>query len=55
MMTRNVCSLASDAEVGEAAQYMWQAGIHRLLVLDAGELSGILSMSDLARVLATST
>jgi CBS domain-containing protein len=55
VMTRNVCSLASDAEVGEAAQYMWQAGIHRLLVLDEGELSGILSMSDLARVLATST
>jgi CBS domain-containing protein len=55
VMTRNVCSLASDAEVGEAAQYMWQAGIHRLLVLDEGELSGILSMSDIARILATST
>jgi predicted transcriptional regulator len=52
VMTRNVCSLASDAEIGEAAQYMWQAGIHRLLVLDEGGISGILSMSDVARVVA---
>jgi CBS domain-containing protein len=54
VMSRNVRSLGPDAEIGEAAQYMWQAGIHRLLVLDQGELSGILSMSDVARILATS-
>ncbi|MEO5816835.1 MAG: CBS domain-containing protein [Gemmatimonadaceae bacterium] len=55
VMTRTICSLAPDAEVGEAAQVMWQAGIHRLLVLEDGQLSGILSMSDLARVLAAAT
>jgi len=55
VMTRAICSLPPDAEVGEAAQYMWRAGIHRLLVLEDGQLSGILSMSDVARVLATVT
>jgi CBS domain-containing protein len=55
VMTRNVCSLGPEADIGEAAQYMWQAGIHRLLVLDDGELAGILSMSDVARIMATST
>jgi len=54
VMTRNVYSLAPNAEVAEAAQYMWQVGIHRLLVLDQGELAGILSMSDVARIMATS-
>ncbi len=52
VMTRIVYSLAPDAEIGAAAQVMWQAGIHRLLVLDNGRLSGIISMSDVARVLA---
>lgn len=55
VMTRTICSLPPEAPVAEAAQFMWQAGIHRLLVLDAGHLSGILSMSDVARVLATET
>jgi CBS domain-containing protein len=53
VMTRTICSLPPDAEVGEAAQYMWRAGIHRLLVLEGRHLSGILSMSDVARILAT--
>ncbi|MEO8623488.1 MAG: CBS domain-containing protein [bacterium] len=55
VMSRSVCSLAPDAKVDEAAEVMWQAGIHRLLVLDNGRLRGIVSMSDLARVLATSS
>jgi CBS domain-containing protein len=55
VMTRTVCSLPPGADVTEAAQYMWQAGIHRILVLEKGRLAGILSMSDLARVLATAT
>jgi CBS domain-containing protein len=55
VMTRTICSLSPEAAVTEAAQYMWQAGIHRLLVLDEGHLMGILSMSDVARVLATAS
>jgi CBS domain-containing protein len=53
IMTRAICSLPADAEIGEAAQYMWQAGIHRVLVLEDGHLAGILSMSDIARLAAT--
>ena len=53
VMTHTVCSLPPDAEVGEAAQLMWGEGIHRLLVLEDGHLRGILSMSDVARILAT--
>ncbi len=53
VMTRKVCFLPPDASVSEAARYMWQARIHRLLVLEDGQLRGILSMSDAARVLAT--
>jgi CBS domain-containing protein len=53
VMTRTICSLPPDADVGKAAQYMWQVGIHRLLVLEEGHLKGIVSMSDVARILAT--
>lgn len=53
VMTRRICSLPPDAEVTEAARYMWQAGIHRILVLEGEHLAGILSMSDLAAVLST--
>jgi len=55
VMTRTVCSLPPDASVAEAARYMWQAGIHRVLVLEGGHLRGIISMSDVARVLAAET
>jgi predicted transcriptional regulator len=53
VMTRTVCSLPPDAAVGEAARYMWQAGIHRLLVMEEGCLAGILTTSDIARLAAT--
>ncbi|MEO8621444.1 MAG: CBS domain-containing protein [bacterium] len=53
VMTRDICSLSSDADVGEAARYMWRLGIHRLVILDQGHLAGILSMSDLAQVVGT--
>ena len=53
VMTRRICWLPPDAEVTEAARYMWQAGIHRVLVLEGEHLTGILSMSDLAAVLST--
>ena len=52
VMTRSVRWLPPDASVRRAAAYMWHAGIHRLLILEGGRLRGILSMSDVARVLA---
>lgn len=52
VMTRAICALPPEAGVVEAAKYMWQAGIHRLLVLENGNLAGILSMSDIGRILA---
>lgn len=55
VMSRAIRSMPPDADVGDAAAYMWQAGIHRLLVLEGNHLSGILSMSDVARILATAT
>ncbi len=53
VMTRAICSLPPEARVSEAAQYMWYADVHRLLVLDQGHLVGILSTSDVARAVAT--
>lgn len=51
-MTRSVCSLSSDAEVPPAADYMRREGIHRLLVMDGGQLSGIVSAMDIAKAVA---
>ena len=52
VMTCEICSLPPHALVTEAAQYMWKAGVHRLLVLERGHLAGILSTSDVARAVA---
>ena len=52
-MTRDVCSLSSDAPVTQAAEYMVRAGIHRLLVIDDGALAGIVSSTDISRVVAS--
>lgn len=51
-MTRNICSLPSDADVSMAADYMQRAGVHRLLVIDGGQLRGIVSAMDIARAVA---
>ncbi len=55
VMTSHVRSLPPDALVTEATALMWQTGIHRLLVLEDGHLRGIVSMSDVARVMATTS
>ena len=52
VMTREICSMPPYALLTDAAQYMWKAGVHRLLVLEAGHLAGILSTSDVARAVA---
>ena len=52
VMTRQVCSISPQAFLTDAAQYMWKAEVHRLLILDRGTLVGILSSSDVSRAVA---
>jgi CBS domain-containing protein len=52
VMTRDVVSQPSSATVKKAAQYMLDAGIHRILVIDAGELKGIITTTDIVRAVA---
>lgn len=52
VMTREICSMPPHALLTDAAQYMWKAGVHRLLVLESGHLAGIVSTSDVARAVA---
>jgi len=40
--------VAAEASIGEAAQLMRQHDIRRLPVRDGGEITGVISMSDLA-------
>lgn len=51
-MSRNVCSLPSNADVRAAADYMRRTGVHRVLVMDDGQLSGIVSTMDVAAAVA---
>lgn len=51
-MTRDLVSVAIDATVDEIARTMLEHRIHRVLVIDDGALSGIVSTFDLLRVLA---
>jgi CBS domain-containing protein len=52
VMTQTVCSLPSTHPITAAAEYMKQASVHRLLVIDQGELVGIITSSDIARAVA---
>ncbi len=51
-MTHIVFSLPPDATVEMAADFMRRAEIHRLLVLEAGRLVGIVSALDIATAVA---
>lgn len=51
-MTRAVCSIRADALVSEAAKYLVEAGIHRLLVLEGGRPVGIITTTDIVRGVA---
>ncbi len=48
VMTRNIVSVAPDADVHEAADIMAQNQIRRLPVVQAGSLLGIVSIGDMA-------
>lgn len=52
VMTHGIMSLPPTADVLTAAERMRAADVHRLLVMDHGELVGILSTTDLARAVA---
>lgn len=51
-MGRAVCSVRASADVYTAADSMLRASVHRLLVMDAGRLVGILSSMDIVRAVA---
>lgn len=55
VMTRQIVALAPDAEIEEAAQLMLDAEVQRLLVLDDGELAGIVTATDVVRAVAEHT
>ncbi len=52
VMTRDVMSRASDSSVEEVAKFMLDRGIHRVLVIDDGELKGIVTTTDIVRAVA---
>lgn len=53
VMSRSVCSIGPGAPVRQAADYMARARVHRLLVLDRGQLIGILTTMDIVGAVAT--
>jgi CBS domain-containing protein len=52
IMTRKLCSLGPGATVQEAAGYMVERGIHRVLVMEGEELLGIVSTTDIMRAVS---
>jgi CBS domain-containing protein len=52
VMTETIQSLPSITEVSVAADFMRNAKIHRVLVMDGGRLCGIVSASDIAGAVA---
>ncbi len=52
IMTREVLSQPSKTTVKRAANYMLEAGVHRLLVIDGGQLRGIITTTDIVRAVA---
>lgn len=48
LSSTGLIGVAADADAGEAARLMRQHDVRRLPVLDGGEVTGIISMGDLA-------
>jgi len=51
VMSTEIVSVPSSAEIRTAAALMDKHGIHRILVVDGGRLTGIVSALDIARTL----
>lgn len=54
VMTRRVCQLPPDAEVAEAARYMLEADVHRILVVTEEEprLVGVVTTTDVVKAVS---
>jgi CBS domain-containing protein len=52
VMTRSLLSLPGDTEAHEAAAFMIEHGVHRVLVVDDGVLEGLVSTTDFLRLIA---
>lgn len=52
VMSRAIFSLSPDTAVAEAASYMLDNEVHRVLVLDGEEMVGVVSTTDLVRAVA---
>jgi len=52
IMSRNPKTIGPEADIKLAAQEMLYLDVHRLLVVDRGELVGIVSQSDIVRAVA---
>lgn len=52
VMTHTLYSLAPDTDVREAARYMIDRGIHRLVVVEDSRLVGIVTTTDIVRAVA---
>ena len=55
VMTRDVMSRPSDSSLQGVAKFMLDSGIHRVLVIDEGELKGIVTTTDIVRAVADGT
>ena len=51
-MTKTIRWLSPDAEVRSAADMMRHYGVHRILVVDRGQLVGLVSAMDIAKAVA---
>ena len=51
-MSRVIADLPSDTPVDEAAGFMRERGIHRVLVMDEGRLVGVVSTTDISDAVA---
>lgn len=52
VMTRSITSLDRDASVRDAAELMLKAHVHRVLVLEDGELVGLVSATDILKAVS---
>lgn len=52
VMTRTLLTIETAASVGEAAARMLEHNVHRLLVVERGQLEGVITTRDLIRLLA---
>lgn len=52
VMTRKLVTVGPDTPVAGAADLMLETGVHRLLVVEEGRLLGVVTATDLLRVLA---